>query len=170
MGHSVGVRRTAAASTIVLALIVFSPRVGEPDRTESIAVGTLRAIVSGEKAYASANDGYFDTPACLTIPSCIPGTAYGSGPFLAPSVIIGVEHRGYRIEFEPGPKPERESGKQRSPSAMTAFAVVAIPTTPITARRPAFCADDGGTIYVTSAGTRPAIAAGRCFDTSRPLR
>jgi hypothetical protein len=170
VGHSVGVRRTAAASTIVLALIVFAPRAGEPDRTESIAVGTLRAIVSGEKAYASANDGYFDTPACLTLPSCIPGTARGSRPYLALGVIIGLERRGYQIEFEPGPKAERGSGKQRSPSAMTGFAVVAIPTTPMTSRRRAFCADDRETIYVTSGGTRPAIVAGRCFDTSSPLR
>lgn len=158
------------AATIVTALIVFAPRAGEPDRTESIAVATLRAIVSGEKAYASANEGYFDTPACLATPSCIPGTARGSRPFLAPGVIIGSERRGYQIEFEAGPKAAQESGRQRSPSAMTGFAVVAIPTTPMTSRRRAFCADDRGTIYVTSGGTRPAVAAGRCFDTSSPLR
>ena len=169
VGHGVGVRRTGAACAAVLVLVVFAPRAGEPDRAESFAIGTLRAVVSGEKVYASANDGYFDTPACLTIPSCIPGTIRGVRPFLAPGAASGLERRGYHVEFEPGPKAEA-SGKQRSPSAMTRFAVVAVPTTPMTSRRRAFCADDRGTIYVTASGTRPHIDAGRCLDTSSPLR
>ena len=65
VGYGVGMRRTAAAVAIVMALIVFGPRVGERDRTDAVAIGTLRTIVSGEEAYASANDGYFETPACL---------------------------------------------------------------------------------------------------------
>jgi hypothetical protein len=167
--YGVGVRRTVAAAALVLALIVFAPRAGEPDRTESIAIGTLRAVVSGEKAYASANNGYFDTPACLAAPSCVPGTDRRVQPFLAPGVATGSERRGYQVQFHPGPKAERESARQ-SPTAMTRFAVVAVPTDPITSRRRAFCADDRGTIYVTAGGTRPHVDVGRCLDTSSPFR
>ena len=169
MRYDIGVRRTAAAAVIASALIVFAPRAGEPDRTEAIAIGTLRAIVSGEKAYASANDGYFDTPACLAAPSCMPGTDRGVRPFLAASLATGLERRGYQVQFHPGPKAEGESGKQ-SPTAMTRFAVVAVPADSMTSRRPAFCADDRGTIYVTVDGTSPHIDAGRCLDTSSPFR
>ena len=168
--HGVGVRRTAAASIVALALVVFAPRAGEPDRAESFAISTLRAIVSGETAYAAASGGYFDTPACLTTPSCIPGTTRGSQAFLGPGVLNGLERRGYQIEFEPGAKAERAPGTQQSPSAMIGFAVVAVPTTPGTSRHRAFCVDERGTIYVTSSGTRPAVAAGRCLETSSPLQ
>ena len=167
--HDVGVRRSTVAAAIVVTLLVCAPRVGEPDRTESMAVGMLRAIVSGEEAYASVNDGYFDTPGCLATPSCVSGAGRSPGPFLAPSVISGLDRRGYHIQFEPGPKAEREPGSDRSPSAMTGFAVVAIPTTPMALRHRAFCADDRGTIYVTAGATRPDTARGRCLDTSSPL-
>ena len=166
--YSVGMRRTAATAAIVLALIVFAPRAGESDRMESMPIGTLRVVVSGEKAYASEHNGYFDTPACLAARSCTSGTDRVTRPYLAPGVAIGLERRGYQVQFHPGPKAERESGKQ-SPTAMTRFAVVAAPTDPVTSRRRAFCADDRGTIYVT-AGTRPDVDVGRCLDTSSPLR
>jgi hypothetical protein len=172
MRYGVGMRRTAATAAIVLALIVFAPRAGEPDRSESIAIGTLRAVVSGEKAYASAHNGYFDTPACLAALSCIPGTGRVERPYLAPNlanVATGLERRGYQVQFHPGPTAERESGKQ-SPTAMTRFAVAAVPTDPMTSRRRAFCADDRGTIYVTTSGTGPNVDIGRCLDTSSPLR
>ena len=74
----------------------------------------------------------------------------------------------YQVQFHPGPTAERESGKQ-SPTAMTRFAVAAVPTDPMTSRRRAFCADDWGTIYVTTSGTGP-VDIGRCLDTSSPLR
>jgi hypothetical protein len=167
--YGVGMRRTAATAAIVLALMVFAPPAGEPDRSESIAIGTLRAVVSGEKAYASAHNGYFDTPACLAALSCIPGTDRVERPYLAPSVATGLERRGYLVQFHPGPTAERESGKQ-SPTAMTRFAVAAVPTDPMTSRRRAFCADDRGTIYVTTSGTGPHVDVGRCLDTSSPLR
>jgi hypothetical protein len=97
--YGVGMRRTAATAAIVLALIVFAPRAGEPDRSESIAIGTLRAVVSGEKAYASAHNGYFDTPACLAALSCIPGTDRLERPYLAPNLATGLERRGYQVQF-----------------------------------------------------------------------
>lgn len=168
--HGIAVRRTAAAASIILALIVFAPRAGEPERTESVAIGTLRAVVSGEKAYASVNNGYFDTPACLATPSCVPGTDRRvRRPFLTPGLATGLERRGYQFQFHPGPKAESDSPKQ-SPTAMTRFAVVAFPTNPMASRRRAFCADDRGTIYVTAGGTRPHIDAGRCLDAGSPLR
>lgn len=144
-----GVRKIAAAAAILWALIVFAPPVGEPERTgEAVAIGTLRAILSGEQAYASANDGSFDTPVMAS----------------------RSEHGAYQVQFHAGPKVEPEAGKRTSPSAMTRFAVVAVPTNPVASRRRAFCADDRGTIYVTVSGASPQIDVARCLDTSSPLR
>jgi hypothetical protein len=135
-----------------------------------MAIGTLRAVVSGEQAYASVNDGYFDTLECLATPSCITGTGRAFQPFLPPGVITAMEHRGYRLEFHAGPKAERESRRGTSPSAMSRFAVVAVPASAETARRRVLCADDRGTIYVTSGGMRPRVSVGRCLETASPLR
>jgi hypothetical protein len=162
-------RKTVAAVGSVLILGVCAPRVGQPDRTESMAIGGLRAIVSGEQAYASAN-GYYDTPACLAEPSCVPGVDRPSDRFLAPDVTPAIERQGYRLVFHAGPKAGRLSERQRSPSAMTRFAVAAVPVNVYGAVRRAFCADDRGTIYFTSEAAGPRVDEGRCVDTTHPLR
>ena len=90
---------TRVAAAIVLALVLFTVRTGEPDRTESMAIGALRAVVSGERAYASLNHGYFDTLECLATPSCVTGPSRALQPFLAPSMVTPMERRGYRFEF-----------------------------------------------------------------------
>lgn len=168
--YGVGVRRAAAAVAMVLGFALFAPRVGQRDRTESTAIGALRAIVSGEWAYASINEGYYDTLQCLAAPSCVPSKRGGQNAFLDPELAAAKERRGYRFEFHAGPKAERESDKRRSRSAMTRFAVVAIPMNPGTAQHRAFCADDTGTIYFTRGGTVPRVDGGRCLDTANPLR
>lgn len=165
----VGVRTTAAVAAVVLALILWAPRVGEPDRSEAIAIGRLRAILSAEQAYASANSGLFNTPACLAMPSCASGTDQPVRAFLGPGVDTGLDRGGYYVQFHPGPKAERPTRRDSS-TALTRFAVVAIPTDPRASGRRAFCADDRGTVYVEVGGVEPRVEAGRCLDTRSPLR
>ena len=163
-------KRATAAIAVVFAFAVFAPRVGERDRSEATAIGAIRAIVSGEAGYASINEGYFGTLDCLAAPSCVRGTLGGSNAFLDPELAAAKERRGYRFEFHAGPKAERESEQRRSRSAMTRFAVVAIPVNAGAPQHRAFCADDRGTIYFTQDGTVPRVDAGRCLDTANPLR
>lgn len=155
-------------AVVVLCTLVFTVRVGERYRPESTAIVMVRAIVSGESTYASVNDGYYDTLECLANPSCVPG-ARAQQPFVQPELVAMKEVRGYRFEFHAGPAAEARSDQRRSRSAMTRFAIVAIPLTASTEQR-AFCADDRGTIYVTGGGAVPRVDRGRCLDADNPLR
>ena len=163
--------RWATAGVVTLCgVVVLAPRVGERDRTEANVIGALRAIVTGELAYESANGGYYETLSCLSSQSCIPGRVGGPYVFLDPALAASREWRGYRLEFHAGPPPENQSARPRSASAMTRFALAAVPVDTADARRRAYCADDRQTIYFTPAGTVPRVESGRCLDTNNPVR
>ena len=154
------VRRITVAASVIILLGVAAPRVGEPDRSESRAIGTIRAIVSAELAYAAVNDGHYVTPACLGNPACAP--AFDR---LDPVSAAGGDHGGYHFAFEP--YSDRKSGEQ-SFSAFSNFAVVAVPLKMGAVRHRSFCADDRGLLYVIEP-PQPRIERGRCLDTSHPL-
>src|SRR5215217_3126876 len=162
------VRRAGAAVVLLFAGILWAPRVGEPDRIEAGAIAVVRATISGELAHASRNDGYFDTLQCLESGSCAPSRAR-HGVFLAPDFVARHfastrERRGYRFEFHAGPKPEPQRDLRVSPSAMTGFAVIAIPLNS-QLQHYSFCGDNRGTIYLIGGGAMPRVEAGRCVDT-----
>lgn len=166
------VRRVGAAAVLLLAAILWPPRVGEPDRAEAVAIAVVRAIISGELAHASLNEGYFDTLQCLESGSCAPGPPH-HGAFLARDfqeryfAPTSGQH-GYRFEFHAGPKPVPQRDRRVSPSAMTSFAVVAIPLSP-QLQQHSFCGDDRGTIYLIGGGALPRVEAGRCVDTRQSV-
>jgi hypothetical protein len=162
------VRRTVATLAVILGLAVFAPRVGERDRTEAYVVGVLRAIVSGEMAYASTY-GYYGTLACLASASCVPDARIAEPAFLSPDLAAAKERRGYRLEFHEGPRAPAPSDSLRSRPRMTAFAVVAFPVNPGAGKRRSFCADDRQLIYVTPEPSIPRVEAGRCVDTANLL-
>ena len=154
---------------VLFGCLLWAPRIGERDRTESGAIAVVRAIVSGELAYASRNEGYFDTLPCLESGSCSPGQR----PSLAPNLVerhftSAHQRHGYRFEFHPGPSPEPHRAQSLSPSAMTGFAVVAIPLDP-PLRHHSFCGDGRGAIYVIAGGAVPSVEAGRCVETRQSV-
>ena len=164
-----GVRRAAAVVVLLCALALGAPGVGEPDRPESTALGVIRAIQSGELAYAAINGGYYDTLECVAGPSCVPGVR-SARAFVDPDLAAARERRGYRFEFHAGPAPAPGSDERRSRSAVTRFAVVAIPLAAQAAEHRAFCGDDTGAIYFTRVGTVPRVEGGRCLDTAGRIR
>jgi len=88
-------------SVVLFGCLLWAPRVGERDRTESGAIAVVRAIVSGELAYASRNEGYFDTLPCLESGSCSPGQR-PHVPSLAPDLVerhftSAQQRRDYRL-------------------------------------------------------------------------
>jgi len=161
--YRVAVRRAGIAVVLLYAVVLMAPHVGEPDRTEPGAIAVVRAIIGGELAYASLNEGYYDTLECLDSASCVPGVR-GHSPFLEHHLAVTQERRGYGFEFHAGPSAEPRSDRRVSHSAMTRFAVVAIPLNS-TPQRHSFCGDDRGSIYFTDGGAVPRVEAGRCLDT-----
>ncbi len=161
--YRVGFRRTTVALVALCAVVLMSAHVGESDRTESSAIGTVRAILAGELTYASMNEGYYGTFECLASASCSGGVV-GVGTFLDRELAATKQRRGYRFEFHAGPSAESGQDQRRSRSALTRFAVVATPMNAGTQRR-AFCGDDTGVIYFTMGETMPRVEAGRCLDT-----
>lgn len=144
------------ALTVIGAVTLAGSSVGERDQAESRAIAVVRAITSGERAYAAFSDGYYATLERLTESTC-------TVRFLAPSLTTPTKD-GYRFQFHPGaaaPSPDGE--------ALTSFAVVAEPVTASTRRHRAFCADDRQVIYVTDHAMTPRVEGGRCVDTGHPL-
>jgi hypothetical protein len=160
-------RRVMAAAVLLVLIALAAPRVGEGNRSEAQAIGSIRAIVSAESGYASANGGNYGLLECLTDPSCKP--SLGDHPrFLEPSLATTPDRNGYHFEFHPDPDPAPSERSSRL--ALARFAVVAVPADAGTARGRGFCADDRQLIYVTEAGVTPRAERGRCIDTSKTLR
>jgi hypothetical protein len=162
-GHGIAVRRTAAGVVVVCALLFFAPRVGERDRDEARAIGWIRPVQHWQQIHARAHDGAYATMECLTDPRCAP-EVHREGPPPGPDFGATSERDGYRFQFHAGPLLRARSDERPSRTAMTHFAVVAVPVEP-SPRKRAFCGDDRGDIYYTMGGAVPRVKAGRCLDT-----
>ena len=107
---------------------------------EAVAIGTLRAISSGEASYAAANAGYYDSQECLASPTnCL--TNYREGPFLAEAYRT---KSGFRFELGGTAAPDDRDPKT-SRSSLSHFVVLALPLSPSTGSR-MFCVDDSGVL------------------------
>jgi len=163
-----GIRRGAAAAVVVSALVVHAPRVGERQSSSATqAIVTLKTIQSAQSAYSRVH-GYYDTLECLSRPQCGPPAPEGREAFLSPDLVDALERRGYRIELVSGPSAWDETMSDRSRSAMTRFAIVAVPNRPRGGR--SFCADDTFTVYALKSGALPRVEGGRCVDVATPVR
>jgi hypothetical protein len=98
--YRVGLRRTTVAIVALCTVVLIAAHVGESDRTESSAIGTVRAILSGELAYASMNGGYYDTFECLASASCSGGVP-GLGTFLDRELAATKQRRSLRVSCRP---------------------------------------------------------------------
>ena len=100
--------------------------------------------------------------------SCVPGVTSHTR-FVSPHPAASRgEIRGYRVELHAGPKAQSLRNSRVSPSAMTQYAVVAVPLYAGPGHYRAFCGDDRQTIYVT--WDEPRVDSGRCLDTSQILQ
>jgi hypothetical protein len=134
---------------------------------ESIAVGDLRTIMSGQMAYAYTNGGAYDELRCLSEPAkCIAGY---TGPTFVDASAAQPEKAGYRRKFYPGPKAPR-SKDVKSPTSLTAFAHTAVPITIGETGKRGFCADDTGRICVTADGSEPRTSGGHCAEPCQVLQ
>ena len=139
----------------LFALILKPPPV--PVGTESGAIGDLRNIVSAEVAYATVNEGRYDTLECLHQPTrCLPAYPATGHVFLSESFLV-AQRRGYTFAFHPGePAPGGPSS-----SAMKSFAYVAVPIKVGRTGGRGFCIDADGVICETD-GRPPTVVRGEC--------
>ena len=87
---------------IIAAIAIPSLLRARVSSNESATVGDIRAVISAEAAYHSANGGFYGTLDCLLVPSaagCIP--AYSTGaPTFSDSQIASMESKsGYDRDF-----------------------------------------------------------------------
>jgi hypothetical protein len=119
---------------------------GIDDAAARAATSEIRAIISAQAAYQSANFYYYDTLACLArAGGCIPNKAGGTIAFIKPELASLAARGGYARRFDPGPPPpttDPDRGKA-SPSSMTVYAYWVIPD-PAEPGRRARCGDANG--------------------------
>lgn len=121
---------------------------------ESLVLGDLRSIVSGEVAYASANDGAFGRLECLAAPAKC-GHPADSPIFLDPILAsLQVKH-GYKRSFIAG-----APGKGKPDPGIKGYVIVATPERVRSGSSRGFAADESGLICVTPDGTAPPIVNG----------
>ncbi|HET7746411.1 MAG TPA: hypothetical protein VFM29_03865 [Vicinamibacteria bacterium] len=129
---------------------------------EAAAIGDIRTVLSAEFAY-SASAGGFGDPACLASPAnCIPG--YKGLSFLMDGWSPVGDRYGFRRTFHAGPK---AAAKTRATPTLDTFAITAVPLVP---GMRAFCGDSTGSVCAIADGTMPAITAGACPATCKPLQ
>lgn len=120
----------------------------------------VRTVISAEAAYQSANQGYYDTPACLGRASgCIPGPAGGGLVFLSADLASLATKDGFRRRFDPG-APAPAGVADASPSSLQSYAYWLIPDTPAVGKT-ARCGDASGIICDMPGATAPATK-GQC--------
>ena len=129
-------------------------------------VSDMYAIGSAQKAYASANGGFYDRLECLAAPAdCIPGYPGDSPTLLDPELAGLPDEDGYARFFFPGPRVPEEVSRQTgcSPSSVTSYAVLAVPRKPVEGKSRIFCLDDTGGIRVSpNRPEMPVLKDGRC--------
>jgi len=156
---------------IVASALVFSAacRSGCLNDGATDAIVALKAIQAAETEYASIF-GHYDSLGCLVRPTCSPNSP-ASERFLDPDWALNAKRQfGYRFEFSPGPGTSDLALPNRSKSAMTRYAVAAIPAAADVKWRRGFCVEETGTIYQTSLGTTPRLDNGRCVNKGIPIQ
>jgi hypothetical protein len=157
-----------AAVGIVAAIAIPSLLRARVSANESSALGDVRTMISGQVAYSMENQGYYDNADCLITPArCIPSYAGSTPNFLDPS-LANPARRGYSFQLHTGPAPS-PANPGASPSSVTTYAYVAVPTVPMRTGIRAFCGDASGVICVFSDGNVPPIEGGMCPPGCPPM-
>ena len=152
---------------IIAAIAIPSLLRARVSANEARSIGDIRTVISAEMTYASTNGGFYDTLECMASPTrCIPDYPTQSPVFLGPEFTVTTKG-GYDRIFYAGPAAPPDG--TLSPSSMSSFAYVSVPTEPGTTGIRAFCGDSTGMICATADGTMPEITNGACPEDCPPL-
>jgi hypothetical protein len=162
----------AVVLLVVGVLVIPSWRRARSSPGEQGGLGDVRGWMSAQEAYARANGGYYDEPACLAAPRQCVRDYPPNGPAFVDSATAGLRPRlGYSFAFHRGPRaPLTAVQKEKlSPSSLVSFAVVALPAEPGGALK-AFCGDSSGRVCARRDGQMSDVREGRCPDSCDTLR
>ncbi len=128
---------------------------------EASAIGSVRAINSGEAAFSSAGTG---SPYSVTLPRLGAGCAAGSQGFISPDIAVApFEKSGYRLALAdttvPAPAADQGTGCDGA-VGRSGYYVTAVPIGVGTSGQRAFASNTTSTIRVNVTGAAPAEGAG----------
>src|SRR5687767_2285383 len=121
---------------------------------ESSAIGSLRAVVSGEIAYSSAcgNNGYAIAFTTLGVPP--PG---GTQAFLSPDLAVAAPQKsGYNYALAAGAGAAAGQNDCNGTATQTAYRATAVPATFGTTGNRSFAVNTAGTIWQNTTNAAPA--------------
>ena len=121
---------------------------------ESSAIGSLRAVVSGEIAYSSAcgNNGYAIAFTTLGVPP--PG---GTQAFLSPDLAVAAPQKsGFQYTLAAGAGAAAGPNDCNGTATQTAYYATSIPTTFGTTGNRSFATNTAGTIWQNTTNAAPA--------------
>jgi prepilin-type N-terminal cleavage/methylation domain-containing protein len=145
---------------IVVAVIAIIAAIAIPallrsrlSANESAAIGDVRAVISAQAAYHSANGGFYEgNLGCLTGPqACLPSYPPNGPAFLDSNLAALNAKAGYSRAFTPGPAVPPGAGI--SPSSATGYQYDARPTIAGTTGIRAFAGDHSGRVCFTVDGS-----------------
>ena len=171
-GIAVGALCLLFCIPVVAAIVIPSLLRARVSRNESAAIGDVRTVIAAEAAYASANGGFYDAPACLAAPrQCIPEYPESGAVFLDSRFVVLGSRSGYVRRFQGGPRPSPEEIKGAlSPSSVKRFAFIAVPAERGRTGVRSFCGDDTGRLCQVMDGGEPRVQDGRCDPSCLDLR
>ena len=127
---------------------------------EASAIGSVRAINSGEAAFSSAGVG---SPFAITLPRLGAGCTPGSQGFISPDIAVApFEKSGYLLALGDttlGTPAAQGTGCDNLPGT-SGYRVTAVPINLGTSGQRAFASNHTASIYVNVLGTAPAEGVG----------
>ena len=131
---------------------------------ESAAIGDIRAVVSAQAAYHSANGGWYEgNLECLATPfaGCVPNYPANGPTFLDPVLSDRQPKSGYERRFEPG-RMAAVHPAISSPTSVGEYAYVATPVRAGQTGVRSFCGDSTGLICFRADGAEIRVLGGAC--------
>ena len=89
---------------IIAAIAIPSLLRARVSANESATIGDVRALISAESAYQSANGGYYGNITCLSSPvTCLQSYAANGPTFMDPNIaVVSASKSGYNRSFTAG--------------------------------------------------------------------
>ena len=157
--------RTAAALVAAAGILLLAQAKvnrSEPSN-EAWAIGALRAISSGQAAFAALNRGYAASLTTLT-------TGCGQRAFLSPDLAADpTVHRGYAVRIHVPPGTTSGPADCNGVATAVSYYATATPLQPTTGATRAFAVDATATIWTDTRGVAPTPPF-KESATTRPLR
>ena len=155
---------------IIAAIAIPSLLRARVSANEAATIGDIRAVISAQAAYHSANGGWYASDmSCLSVPTgsgCIPSYPTNGPTFLDSNLAAQAPKSGYNRSFEAPAVSSVNTAISGSASA-TSYAYTAWPVTVGQSGVRAFAGDSSGIICFTPQGaTAPVVANGAIVFTS----